>query len=69
METNNLLIKDSLQYIGGELIDILDFELDDLKIDKESIKILLFITLIISVKIKNLSINCIYQLKMFLDIF
>ena len=69
METNNLLIKDSLQYIGGELIDILDFELDDLKIDKESMKILLFITLIISVKIKNLSTNCIYQLKMFLDIF
>ena len=69
METNNLLIKDSSQYIGGELIDTLDFELDDLKIDKESIKILLFIKLIISIKIKNLSINCIYQLKMFLDIF
>ena len=35
METDNLLIKDSLKYIGGKLIDILDFELDNLKIDKK----------------------------------
>ena len=65
LETNNL------QYNDGKLIHILDFELDDLKIDKKIGKILLFITLIISTNIKKLLIIlmiCIYQLKVFLDI-
>ena len=56
----------NLQYI-----DIEDFELDDLKIDKKDWKDLTIITLIVSTKIKNLWIivmNCIYQLRVFLDI-
>ena len=69
MESNNISIKDSLEYIDGELIDIFDLDLDNLKIDKKMERFLLFITFIISMKIKNLLINCIYQLKMFLDIF
>ena len=46
METNNLLIKNYLEYIDGELTNILDLRLDDLRIDKHG-KILLYITLII----------------------
>ena len=73
VETNNLIIRHSLEYIDGKLIDILDIDLDNLKIDKKKIrKILLFITLIISTKIRNLQIvlmNCIYQLKVNQDIF
>ena len=71
METNNLIIRHSLEYIDGKLIDILDIDLDNLKIDKKNRKILLFITLIISTKIKNLQIvlmNCIYQSKVILDV-
>ena len=67
MVNNNISIKDSLEYIDEELIDISDLDLDNLRIDKKNGKILLFTTFIISIKIKNLLINCIYQLKMFLD--
>ena len=35
METNNLIISHSLEYIDGKLIDILDIDLDYLKIDKK----------------------------------
>ena len=38
METNNISIKDYLKYIDGELIDILDLKLDNLKIDKKNWK-------------------------------
>ena len=67
MENNNISIKDSLEYFDEELIDISDLDLDNLRIDKKNGKILLFTTFIISIKIKSLLINCIYQLKMFLD--
>ena len=39
MESNNISIKDSLEYIDGELIDIFDLDLDNLKIDKKNGKI------------------------------
>ena len=38
METNNLFVKDSSHYLDGDLIDILDFRSDDLKIDKKNWK-------------------------------
>ena len=65
METNNLFVKDSSHYLDGDLIDILDFRSDDLKIDKKTGKILLFIILTISVAVLRnsiwiIAVNCIY---------
>ena len=54
MKTDNLYIKDSSYYLGKELINISDFNRADLKMDKNSGKILLFITLIILIEINQL---------------
>ena len=54
MKTDHLHIEDSSYYLGGELIDILDFDRANLKLDKKTGKILLFITLIMLTGINNL---------------
>ena len=54
MKTDHLNIEDSSYHLGGELINILDFDRSSLKLDKKIGKILLFITLIMLTKIKNL---------------
>ena len=54
MKTDHLNIEDSSYHLGGELINILDFDRSSLKLDKKIGKILLFITLIMLTEIKNL---------------
>ena len=54
MKTDHLYIEDSSHHLPGDLIDVLNFDRSNLKLDKKPGKILLFIILIMLAEIKNL---------------
>ena len=53
MTTKQLNIKDRTYYFYNDLINVLNFEASNLKIDKKNRKTLIFITLVMLTKSQN----------------